>query len=86
MKRNLLQKTIRPMMYVAILGLALTALTGCGIGHGPYRHGYTGYDDVGNGGNYRNNVPYGSMYGLDGRGYYRRMPGYGYGGSGYCGW
>ena len=68
------------MMYVAILGLALTALTGCGMGHGPYRHGYnTGYNDVRNGGYYRTNVPYGTMYGPNGGDY---MPGYG----GYCGW
>jgi len=73
------------MMYVAILGLTLTALTGCGIGHRPYRHGYTGYNDVRNGGDYRTNVPHGTMYGQDGRNY-RHMQGYGYDGSRYCVW
>jgi len=73
-------------MYVAIIGLALTALTGCGIGHGPYRHGYTGYNDVGNNDGYRNNVPYSTMHGPAGGGYHRHTPGYSYGGGGYCGW
>lgn len=72
-------------MYITILGLALTALTGCGIGHGPYRNGYIGYDGVGSGNDYRNNVPYDTMYTPDGGGYERRMPGYGYGRGGYCG-
>ena len=72
-------------MYVAILGLALTALTGCGIGHGPYRHGYSGYNDVRNGGDYRTNPPYGIMYGPDGGGYHRSVQSHGYGARGYCG-
>ena len=85
MNRNFLQKMTRPMMYVAILGLALTALTGCGIGHGPYRHGYTEYNDGRNGGDYRTNVPHGTMYGQDDINYHH-VPGYGYDGSGYCRW
>ena len=35
-----LKMTIKSILIVAIVGFALTALTGCGIGNGPYRHGY----------------------------------------------
>ncbi|MGB3226321.1 MAG: hypothetical protein WBB23_26275 [Desulforhopalus sp.] len=86
MKRSFLQKPTRTMMYIVILGLALTVLTGCGIGHGPYRHGYNGYNDMRNGGDYRPNVPYGTMYGPGGRSDHRHVPNHGYGGSAYCGW
>ena len=37
-----LKMTIKSILIVAIVGFALTALTGCGIGYGPYRHGYDG--------------------------------------------
>jgi hypothetical protein len=49
MKTKSLKMTIKSILIVAIVGFALTALTGCGISHGPYRHGY-------NGRNYRNNA------------------------------
>ncbi len=73
-------------MLIAILGLALTVLAGCGIGHNPYRYGYDGYHGAGSGDDYRNSGSYGTMYGPDGSGYHRRTPGYGNGRGGYCGW
>ena len=89
-----LKMTIKSILIVAIVGLALTALTGCGIGYGPYGHGYDRR-------NYHNSAEfykggYGNsdnpsaaseynQYNPDNRGY-DSMTGYGPGRSGYCGW
>ena len=51
MKIKSLKMTVRSILIVAIVGFTLTAMTGCGMGHGPYRHGY-------NGQNYDNNSNY----------------------------
>ena len=40
MKIESLKMAVRPILIVAVVGFALTALAGCGIGHGPQRHGY----------------------------------------------
>ena len=71
-----------PILRVAILGLALTVLAGCGTGHGLYRHGYNDYHGAGSGDNYHYSASYSTTYGPDGRVY----PGYVNGQSGYCGW
>jgi hypothetical protein len=89
MKTKSLKMTINRIFIVAIVGIALTALAGCGIGQGLYRHGY-------NGRNYRNNADYyrgdygytgnpsaAPEYSPDNRGY-NSMTGYGTGRSGYC--
>ncbi|MGD9976247.1 MAG: hypothetical protein AB7S77_24580 [Desulfatirhabdiaceae bacterium] len=73
MKKNVLKMAIKPITLIAILGLALTVLAGCGIGHGPYRYGYNGYHGAGRGDDYRNSGFYSAIDGADGRG-------------GYCGW
>ena len=91
MKTESLKVAIRSILVVAIVGFTLTALAGCGISQGPYRHGY-------NGRNYRNNADYyRGGYGYSGnpsvapeynpgnRGYDSRT-GYGPGRSGYCRW
>jgi hypothetical protein len=51
MKTKSLKMAIESILIVAIIGFVLTALTGCGISHGPYRHGYDGR-------NYHNNADY----------------------------
>jgi hypothetical protein len=51
MKIKYLKMAVRSILIVAIVGFTLTAMTGCGMGHGPYRHGY-------NGQNYDNNSNY----------------------------
>ncbi|MBW2199893.1 MAG: SHOCT domain-containing protein [Deltaproteobacteria bacterium] len=33
---------IQSILMVAIVGFTLTAVTGCGMGHGPYGHGNNG--------------------------------------------
>ncbi len=82
MKTKSLKMAIKSILIVAIVGFALIALTGCGIGHGPYRHGYDGQ-------NYYNNADYdrSSGYGYSGnpstRGY-GSMMGYGPVRSGDC--
>ena len=89
MKTKSLKMAIKLTLIVAIVGFVLTAFTGCGISHGPYRYGYDGR-------NYNNNSDYyGSSLGYSGnsstapkytpgnRGY-GSMMGYGPGRSGYC--
>ena len=89
-----LKMTVKSILIVAIVGFALTALTGCGIGYGPYRHGYDGR-------NYLNSAEYYkggyansdnpsaaseyNQYNPGDRGY-DSMTGYGPGRSGYCRW
>ena len=51
MKTKSLKMAVRSILIAAIVYFTLTAMTGCGIGHGPYRHGY-------NGQNYDNNSEY----------------------------
>jgi uncharacterized membrane protein len=51
MKTISLKMAIKSILIVTIFGFTLTAMTGCGIGHGPYHHGN-------NGRNYHNNADY----------------------------
>jgi len=51
MKTKSLKMTIKSILIVAIIGFTFTAMTGCGMGHGPYGHGN-------NGRNYNNNTDY----------------------------
>jgi hypothetical protein len=91
MKNRSLKMAIKKIIIIAIIGFALTALVGCGIIQGPYRHGY-------NGRNYRNNADYNRSgydysdnlsatpeYDPENKGY-DSMMGYGSGRSGYCRW
>ena len=90
MKTETLKMAVRPILIVAIVGFASTALTGCGIGHGPYRHGYDGrnshnYADqyrigYGDSGNDSTSRKYNHNHRGDGN-----MMGYSPGRSGYCG-
>lgn len=84
METKALKKT-KTILVVAIVGFALTALTGCGFGHGPYRHGYDGrnYDRSGYG--YQNNPSAAPEYDPGNRGY-APMVGYSQGQSGNCAW
>jgi hypothetical protein len=78
MKIKSLKMAIKRILIVAIVGFVLTALAGCGISQGPYRHGY-------NGRNYRSNADYyNGGYGYSGN--LSATPGYGSGRSGYCRW
>ena len=54
MKTKSLKIAVRTILIVAIVGFALTAMTGCGMGHGPYRHGYNGQNYDNNSSYYRN--------------------------------
>ena len=94
MKTKSLKMTVKSILVVAVVGIALTALTGCGISHGPYRHGYDGQ-------NYHNDADYYkggygfsenpsatpeyNQYTPGNRGY-GSMRGYGPGRNGYCAW
>jgi hypothetical protein len=74
MRFESLKITIRSILVVGIVGFVLTALTGCGISHGPYRHGYDGQNYYNNtdfyrsGYNYSGNVTTPSKYNPGNRG------------------
>ena len=51
MKTKSLKMAIKSILIAAIVGFTLTAMTGCGMGHGPYGHGNYGR-------NYYNNSDY----------------------------
>ena len=51
MKTKSFKMAIRSILIAAIIGFTLTAMTGCGMGHGPYGHNN-------NGRNYYNNSDY----------------------------
>ena len=87
-----LKMTIKPILIVAIVGFTLTALTGCGIGYGPYRHGYDRRNYHNNTDYYRGGygnsdnpsaAPEYNQYNPGNRGY-GSMMGYGPGRSVYC--
>jgi hypothetical protein len=80
---KMVNKTI---LIVVVLGFALTILTGCGIGHGSYRHGYDGQNYHQSGYGHPNNSSGAAEYDNAGRGYGRFMTGYGNNRSAYCGW
>ena len=77
------RKVIMPILAICF---ALIVLTSCGIGHGPYRHGYNGYHGNGSSNDYTNSGYYDEMNSPDGRVYHRRMSGNGDGRGGYCAW
>lgn len=92
MKTKSLKMTIKSILIVAIVGFALTALTGCGIGYGPYRHGYDRRNYHNSADYYRGGygnsdnpsaAPEYNQYNPGNRGY-GSMMGYGPGRSGYC--
>jgi len=91
MKTNSSKQVVRLVLVVAIVGFALTALTGCGIGHGSYRHGYDGrnYNDntdyYKSGNSYHSNSSTAPEYYPDNRGY-GPMMGYDHSRNGYCRW
>ena len=94
MKNKSLKMAIKSILIVAIVDFALTALAGCGIGYGPYRHGYDGRNynnsadyyrgDYGNSAN-PSAVPEYNQYNPGNRGN-GSMMGYGPGRGGYCAW
>jgi hypothetical protein len=87
MRTKIMIKSRKAIMLFLVIGFALVVLSGCGIGHGPYRYGYDGvYPGADSGDDYRNRGSYGAMYGPDNRVYNRHMPGYGDGIGRYCGW
>jgi hypothetical protein len=79
-------KVRKAIIPILTIGIGLVILTSCGIGHGPYRHGYNGYHGNDNSDDFRNSGYYGEMNGPDGRVYHRGMSGNGDGRGGYCGW
>ena len=91
MKTESFKMAIKRIFIVAIVGLALTALAGCGIGQGSYRHGYNGRNYHNNADYYRGGYGYSGNpsdapeYNPDNRGYGSMME-YGPGRSGYCRW
>lgn len=94
MKTKSLKMVIKLILLVAIVGFALTALTGCGISHGLYRPGHDGRNYHNNADYYRGGYGYPdnssvareySQYNPGNRGYGSMME-YGPGRNGYCGW
>jgi hypothetical protein len=89
MNTKSLKMAIKRIFIVAIVGLALTALAGCGLGQGSYRHDYNGQNYRNNADSYRGGYRYSGNhsvapeYSPDNRGY-DSMMGYGPGRSGYC--
>ena len=89
MKTKSLKMAIKSILIVAVVGIALTALTGCGISHGPYRPGYDGQNYHNNADYYRGGYGYSGNpsdapeYNPDNRGY-GSMMGYGPGQGAYC--
>jgi hypothetical protein len=79
-------KARKVIMPIIVIGFAFVVLTGCGIGHGQYRHGYNGYHGNGSRNDYQNSGYDDEMNGPDGRVYHRRMSGNGDGRREYCGW
>jgi hypothetical protein len=86
MKIKSLMIANKSILIILILGLALAVLTGCGIGHGPYRHGYDGNPHFRSGYGYRDTASNGPMYDPDGKGYSYPANGYDANRGGYCGW
>jgi hypothetical protein len=91
MKIKSLMIANKSILIILILGLALAVLTGCGIGHGPYRHAYDGNPHYRSGYGYHDTASNGptydsAMYDSEGRGYARPANGYGGHRGGYCGW
>ncbi len=86
MKTKSFKKANRPILIVVVLGLALTILIGCGIGHGSYRHGYEGQNYHQSGYGHPTNPSGDDEYDNADRGYGRPMTGYSNNRSAYCGW
>ena len=89
MKNESYKVVIKQIFFIAIVGLALTALAGCGISQGPYHHGYNGRNYRNNADNYRDGSGYsGKLSGTPGYKYdssgYGTMMGYDPDRSGYC--
>lgn len=85
MMKTKVLKIAKIVLVVAIVSFALTALTGCGIGHGHYRRGYDGQNYYRSGPGHQNNLSNAPEYGLGNRGS-ASMIGYGPGRSGNCAW
>lgn len=84
MRNRLSKKCVRLTLILVFIGFALTALTGCGINHGSYRHGYDRQADYyENGHGYAGNTSNFSRYSHGDRGYGTMMRN-GYNRSGYC--
>jgi len=94
MKTKSLKMAIKSILIVAIVGFALIALTGCGIGHGPYQHSYDEQNDYRNADYDRSSYGYSGnpstapTYNSDNRGYgpYGPMMGNDRDRNGYCMW
>jgi hypothetical protein len=91
MKSDSLKTVRRSILLAVTAGLTLMLLVGCGIGHGPYRHGYDGRNGYNNTNYYRSGNDSGSTsyttndYVPGNRGY-GPMNGDSYGRRGYCAW
>lgn len=88
MRSKTTKKPFKTILMVAVAGLALTILAGCGIGRGPFRHAYYGgpHDRVGYADQGAPSAP--SAFDAETRGYNTYGPAAGYGNrrGGYCGW
>ena len=85
MQRKTKRTSIRALLMVVAAGLALTVLAGCGIGRGPFWHGYGG-GPYHRGGYGYHGAPSGSPgFNADTRGYGPEEE-YGYRRDGNCGW
>jgi hypothetical protein len=80
-----LNKYLRKFLLVAVVGLALTALTGCYLGGGPFRHAFIGGGHHRGGTAYRS-TPDGPQDFYSETGGYGPAAGRGYRQRGYCGW
>ena len=90
MKNKSLQSGFLKLMMVALIGFVFIGLTGCGIGHGSYRHGYNQQNVPSNADNYHqghvhsaNDTADSHDTGNRGNGY---MRGYSHDKNGNCSW
>ena len=85
MQRKTMRTSARTLLMVVVAGLALAALSGCGIGRGPFWHAYDGGPYHRGGYGYQG-IPSGSPgFNADARGY-GPEEGYDFRRGGYCGW
>jgi len=76
----------KAILIILVTGFALTLLSGCGIGPGPYQHSYgAGKYDTGVYG-YRSNLPAAPNDNFVRQGHGGAMAGYRQARGGYCGW
>ena len=86
MQRRTKRTSIRALLMVVAAGLALAVLTGCGLGHGPFRHAYDGGRYHRGGYGYQGASSGSPGFNADTGGYGTEQRYDDYRRGGYCGW